>query len=172
MGCGYAHAVAARTWPEDVERVAAYLREGSVEARVEEFAEPTKTAEDAARAVGCSLGQIVKSLVFDCDDGAIVVLIPGDRRADRQKIAAAAGCGNAKIAGPDRVREVTGFEPGAVAPFPLPNVKAVYVDRNLLGHRVVWIGAGSTRHVAGLTPADLARLSHARPVDAVEAGEG
>jgi prolyl-tRNA editing enzyme YbaK/EbsC (Cys-tRNA(Pro) deacylase) len=151
-----------------VERVAAFLREASVEARLEEFSEPTKTAEDAARAVGCALGQIVKSLVFDCDDGAIVVLIPGDRRADREKIAAAAGCAKAKIAGPDRVREVTGFEPGAVAPFPLPDVRGVYVDRGLLGHRVVWIGAGSTRHVAGLTPADLTRLSKARPIDAAE----
>ncbi len=159
----------ARTWPDEVERVAAFLREGSVEARVEEFGEPTKTAEDAARAVGCSLGQIVKSLVFDCDERPILVMIPGDRRADREKIGAAAGCTKVKIAGPDRVREVTGFEPGAVAPFPLPNVSAVYVDRGLLGHRVVWIGAGSTRHVAGLTPADLIRLSQARPIDAAEA---
>lgn len=159
----------ARTWPDEVERVAAFLREGSVEARVEEFGEPTKTAEDAARAVGCSLGQIVKSLVFDCDERPILVMIPGDRRADREKIGVAAGCTKVKIAGPDRVREVTGFEPGAVAPFPLPNVSAVYVDRGLLGHRVVWIGAGSTRHVAGLTPADLIRLSQARPIDAAEA---
>jgi prolyl-tRNA editing enzyme YbaK/EbsC (Cys-tRNA(Pro) deacylase) len=161
--------VVARAWPPDVERVAAFLREASVEARVEEFSEPTKTAEDAARAVGCALGQIVKSLVFDCDARAIVVLVPGDRRADREKIATEAGCGRAKIAGPDRVREVTGFEPGAVAPFPLPREVGVYVDRGLLQHRVVWIGAGSTRHVAGLTPADLVRLSHARPIDAAEA---
>lgn len=161
--------MAARAWPEEVERVAAFLRAGAIEARVEEFSEPTKTAEDAARAVGCSLAQIVKSLVFDCDNGAIVVMVPGDRRADREKIAGAAGCTKAKIAGPDRVREVTGFEPGAVAPFPLSKVRAVYVDRNLLGHRVVWIGAGSTRHVAGLTPADLVRLAQAKTIDAVEA---
>jgi Cys-tRNA(Pro) deacylase len=161
--------VVARAWPPDVERVAAFLREASVEARVEEFSEPTKTAEDAARAVGCALGQIVKSLVFDCDERAIVVLVPGDRRADREKIAAEAGCRRAKIAGPDRVREVTGFEPGAVAPFPLPREVGVFVDRALLQHRVVWIGAGSTRHVAGLTPADLVRLSRAQPIDAAEA---
>ena len=159
----------ARAWPEAVERVAAYLRAASVEARVEEFAQPTKTAADAARAVGCALAQIVKSLVFDCDERAIVVLIPGDRRADREKIARTVGCAKAKIAGPERVREVTGFEPGAVAPFPLPTDVAVYVDRSLLAHRVVWIGAGSTRHVAGLTPTDLVRLSRAQPVDAVEA---
>jgi Cys-tRNA(Pro) deacylase len=169
MVAGTLARVSARTWPEEVERVAAFLREASVEARVEEFSEPTKTAEDAARAVGCGLAQIVKSLVFDCDADAVVVLIPGDRRADREKIAAAAGCEKAKIAGPERVREATGFEPGAVAPFPLPNVRAVYVDRGLLGHRVVWIGAGSTRHVAGLTPGDLVRLANAKTIDAAEA---
>src|SRR2546423_10852986 len=113
-------AVVTRSWPEEVEQVAAYLREAGVEARIEEFSEGTPTAEDAARAVGCGLSQIVKSLVFDCDGRPIVVLVPGDRRADRRKVAEAAGCSAAKIAGPDQVRAATGFEPGAVAPFPLP----------------------------------------------------
>jgi prolyl-tRNA editing enzyme YbaK/EbsC (Cys-tRNA(Pro) deacylase) len=54
------------TWPEPVERVSAYLAQMGVEARIEEFPEGTPTAADAARAVGCKLGQIVKSLVFDC----------------------------------------------------------------------------------------------------------
>jgi prolyl-tRNA editing enzyme YbaK/EbsC (Cys-tRNA(Pro) deacylase) len=157
-----------RSWPDDVERVAAFLREAGVEARVEEFRAGTPTAEDAARAVGCELGQIVKSLVFDCDGRALVVLVPGDRRADRAKIAAAAGCLKAKIAGPDRVVDATGFEPGAVAPFPLPGVDRVFVDRTLLQHRLVWVGAGSHRHMAVLTPSDLVRLARAEPMDAVE----
>ena len=157
-----------RSWPDDVERVAAFLREAGVESRVEEFRAGTPTAEDAARAVGCELGQIVKSLVFDCDGRALVVLVPGDRRADRAKIAAAAGCMKAKIAGPDRVVEATGFEPGAVAPFPLPGVDRIFVDRALLQHRLVWIGAGSQRHMAMLTPSDLVRLARAEPMDAVE----
>jgi Cys-tRNA(Pro) deacylase len=159
--------VVARAWPDEVERVAAFLREAGVEARVEEFAEGTPTAEDAARAVGCALAQIVKSLVFDCDGRAIVVLVPGDRRADRRKIAEAAGCRAAKIARADRVREATGFAPGAVAPFPLPRVESVLVDRSLLRHRVVWIGAGSERHMAAVAPPDLVRLARAEPVDVV-----
>jgi Cys-tRNA(Pro) deacylase len=159
--------VVARAWPDEVERVAAFLREAGVEARVEEFAEGTPTAEDAARAVGCALAQIVKSLVFDCDGRAIVVLVPGDRRADRRKIAEAAGCRAAKIAGPDQVKEATGFAPGAVAPFPLPRVESVLVDRSLLRHRVVWIGAGSERHMAAVTPPDLVRLARAEPADVV-----
>jgi prolyl-tRNA editing enzyme YbaK/EbsC (Cys-tRNA(Pro) deacylase) len=158
----------ARAWPDEVERVVAQLREAGVEARVEEFLEGTPTAEDAARAVGCALGQIVKSLVFDCDGRSIVVLVPGDRRADRRKVAVAAGCGSARIAGPEQVKAATGFEPGAVAPFPLPAVEAVYVERSLLQHRLVWVGAGSTRHMAAVTPADLVRLARAEPMDAVE----
>jgi prolyl-tRNA editing enzyme YbaK/EbsC (Cys-tRNA(Pro) deacylase) len=155
-------------WPEPVERVAAYLRAAGAEARLEEFELGTPTAQDAAAAAGCSLAQIVKSLVFDCDGRAVVVLVPGDRRADRRKVAEAARCPAARIAGPQRVLEATGFEPGAVAPFPLPRVDAVFIERSLLQHRVVWIGAGSPRHMAALGPAELARLAKATPMDAVE----
>ena len=157
----------AGSWPDEVERVAAYLRESGAESRIEEFADGTPTAEGAAKAVGCELAQIVKSLVFDCDGRSVLVLVPGDRRADKAKIAAAAACSKARIAGPEQVLEATGYEPGAVAPFPLRKVGAVYLDRSLLQHRIVWIGAGSTRHMAALTSTELLRLSRAVPIDAV-----
>jgi prolyl-tRNA editing enzyme YbaK/EbsC (Cys-tRNA(Pro) deacylase) len=160
--------VAAKAWPEPVERVTAYLREAGAEVRVEEFPDGTPTAQAAARAVGCELGQIVKSLVFDCDGRPIVVLVPGDRRADSEKIARGAGCRFARIAGAEEVTEATGFEPGAVAPFPLPRVERLFIDPTLLSHRVVWIGAGSERHMASLSPTELVRLSRARPMDVVE----
>jgi Cys-tRNA(Pro) deacylase len=161
--------VETRSWPEEVERVAAFLRESGAESRLEEFADGTPTAEDAAKAVGCELAQIVKSLVFDCDGRSILVLVPGDRRVDRAKIAAAAGCSKARIAGADQVRAATGFEPGGVAPFPLRQVEAVFLDRSLLGHPLVWIGAGSEKLMAALAPTELMRLSKAAPMDAVEA---
>ena len=154
-------------WPEPVERVASFLRHGGVEGRIEEFDAGTPTAEDAARAVGCKLGQIVKSLVFDCDGSPFVVLVPGDRRADTGKVARAAGCRRARVAGPEQVRAATGFEPGAVAPFPLPKISRVLVDRQLLVHDRVWIGAGSPSHMATLSPGDLVRLAKAEPMDAV-----
>jgi prolyl-tRNA editing enzyme YbaK/EbsC (Cys-tRNA(Pro) deacylase) len=157
-----------RAWPEPVERVTTYLREAGAEVRVEEFADGTPTAQAAARAVGCDLGQIVKSLVFLCDGRPVLALVPGDRRADSSKIAQAAGARSARIAGPQEVSDVTGFEPGAVAPFPLPRVEQAFIDATLLGHRVVWIGAGSDRHMASLSPAELVRLSRARPMDVVE----
>ena len=160
--------MATKSWPAAVQRVTAYLREAGAEVRVEEFPDGTPTAQAAARAVGCELGQIVKSLVFHCDGRAIVVLVPGDRRADSDKIARAAGCKFARIAGAEEVTEATGFEPGAVAPFPLPRVERLFIDPTLLGHPVVWIGAGSERHMASLAPTELVRLSRARPMDVVE----
>jgi Cys-tRNA(Pro) deacylase len=156
-------------WPEAVERVSGFLRQMGVEARIEEFSTGTPTAVDAARAVGSKLGQIVKSLVFDCDGRWVVVLVPGDRRADLEKIAAAAGAKQARIAKPDEVERATGFVAGAVAPFPLPNVDRVFVDRGLLAHKRVWIGAGSPSHMAAIAPGDLIRLARAQPMDAVEA---
>jgi prolyl-tRNA editing enzyme YbaK/EbsC (Cys-tRNA(Pro) deacylase) len=155
-------------WPEAVERVAAYLRQAGAEARLEEFPEGTPTARAAAEAVGCKLGQIVKSLVFECDGRPAVVLVPGDRRADSVKIASALGCEAATVAGADQVEAATGFAPGAVAPFPLPRVQNVLIERTLLAHDIVWIGAGSKRHMAGLSPTELVRLARARPIDAVE----
>jgi prolyl-tRNA editing enzyme YbaK/EbsC (Cys-tRNA(Pro) deacylase) len=153
-------------WPEPVQRVARALREGRVEARIEEFHEGTPTAADAAAATGASIDQIVKSLVFSCDGRAIVVMVPGDRRADTAKIAVAAGCERVKSVGAGAVEQLTGFSAGGVAPFPLPGIQTVLIERSLMAHEVVWIGAGSSRHMAALAPADLVRLARARPVDA------
>ena len=139
-----------------------------MEARLEELESGTATAEDAARAAGCSLGQVVKSIVVVCDGRPMVVLVPGDRRADLHKIAAAVGAAEARIARAAEVEQATGFAPGAVAPFPLPNVDRVLIDQHLLSHKTVWIGAGSESHLAALDPAALARLANAQPMDAVQ----
>ena len=160
--------MATREWPEAVERVSSYLREARAEVRLEEFPEGTPTAKHAAAAVGCELGQIVKSLVFDCDGHPVVALVPGDRRADSAKIAHAAGARFARIAGSEEVREATGFDPGAVCPFPLPRISAILVERTLLSQPVLWVGAGSERHMAALSPTELLRLSRGRPMDVVE----
>jgi prolyl-tRNA editing enzyme YbaK/EbsC (Cys-tRNA(Pro) deacylase) len=157
-----------RPWPEPVERVAAFLREAGAEARLEEFEGGTPTAAAAAEAVGCGLDQIVKSLVLVCDGTAVVALVPGDRRGDPGKVAAAVGAGSARIARAEEVQAATGFEPGAVSPFPLPAVERVLVERTLLSHPVVWVGAGSPSHMAALTPSELVRLARATPVDVVQ----
>jgi Cys-tRNA(Pro) deacylase len=158
---------AMRSWPEPVERVVRQMREANIEARVEEFPAGAATASDAARATGAKLQEIVKSLVFQCDGRSVLVMVPGDRRADSDKIARAAGCGEVKVASPAEVAEATGFSAGGVAPFPLTNVGLVLLERTLLAHEIVWIGAGTSRHMAALAPTDLVRLARARPVDAV-----
>jgi len=156
------------SWPEPVERVAAVLRAQGVDARIEEFPQGTTTAEAAADAVGCEPAQIVKTLVFVCDGLPVIALVPGDRRADAAKIAAAAGAGYARVAKRDEVLAATGFEPGGVAPFPVPLSVRVLMEREILRHELVWAGAGSPRHVVGIAPADAARLTSAEIVDLSE----
>jgi len=152
-------------WPEPVARVADVLKRSGVDARVEEFPEGTPTAGAAAKAVGSSRAQIVKSLLFVADGRPTLALVPGDRRADETKVAAAVGAKGARVARPDEVLAATGFEPGGVAPFPAPGVSQVLIAGELLLHDRVWIGAGSERHMAGLSPVDLVRLSGARSAD-------
>jgi Cys-tRNA(Pro) deacylase len=173
VGHGYIVAVSAdlapsEGWPEPVQRVSAFLKEAAAEARLEEFPVSAHTARAAADAVGCDLQRIVKSIVFEADGRAIVAMVPGDRRADAGKIATAVGAAAARTAGPDQVQAATGFAPGAVAPFPHRRVDRVLIERTLLAHEIVWIGAGSDRHMAGLAPAELIRLSRAEPVDIVQ----
>ena len=108
------------------------------------------TASAAADAVGCTLGQIVKTLVLLCDGSAVVALVAGDRRADTGKIARLLGVARASVAGSGEVVAATGFEPGAVAPFPLPGVETVLVDRSLLRHAIVWAGGGSSHHLVAI----------------------
>ncbi|HKT45801.1 MAG TPA: YbaK/EbsC family protein [Gaiellaceae bacterium] len=158
-----------KPWPESVERVASYLRVAAVDARLEEFPDGTPTAGDAARAIGCTRAEIVKSLVFVCDELPVLALVPGDKRADAQRLAVAAGARYARVARPDEVVSATGFAPGAVAPFPAPHVSRVLMDRSFLRHELVWIGAGSDRHMAGIAPPDLARLAKAEIGDLTEA---
>ncbi|MEP6892935.1 MAG: YbaK/EbsC family protein [Gaiellaceae bacterium] len=154
-------------WPESVERVAAFLREAGAEARLEELAGSGATAAEAAEAIGCELQQIVKSLVFICDGLPVAVLVPGDRRADRAKIARGAVAKGARAAGAEEVEAATGFVPGSVAPFPGGN-RRVLVEQTLLTESLVWVGGGSPRHMVALTPAELVRLTRGEPMDVVE----
>jgi Cys-tRNA(Pro) deacylase len=156
-----------RDWPEPVERVAAFLRQTGAEARIEELSAETATAQAAADAVGCTLGQVVKSLVVMCDASPVAVLIPGDRRADTGKVARLVDARRVSVAKPDEVVAATGFSPGSVSPFPLERVSVVLVERTLLRHRTLWVGAGSENHLASLAPAELVRLTRGRVEDVV-----
>jgi prolyl-tRNA editing enzyme YbaK/EbsC (Cys-tRNA(Pro) deacylase) len=155
-------------WPEPVERVAAFLRAAGAEARLEELGTDAPTAQAAADAIGCALDQIVKSLVFVCGEKAVIALVPGDRRADPARVARAAGVDHARVARPPEVVAATGFAPGAVAPFPPPVGVAIFVEQTMLSSAVVWVGAGSERHLAMLSPVELMRLTSGSAEDIVQ----
>ena len=152
-------------WPESVERVSAVLRKAAVDARIEEFGEGAHTAEDAARAIGCELDQIVKSVLLVCDGAYVLALVPGDRRADDDAVRAAVGADVVRVGKANEVRHATGFEPGGVAPFPQRAVTQTLMDRSFFGHEEVWIGAGSDSHMASIAPQELLNLTGAKTVD-------
>jgi prolyl-tRNA editing enzyme YbaK/EbsC (Cys-tRNA(Pro) deacylase) len=102
-----------------------------------------------------------------CGPKAVLALLPGDRRADPAKIARAVGEGEARVARPPEVVSTTGYAPGGVAPFPPPPGVPVLVERTILSSLVVWVGAGSERHMAMVSPLELVRLTRATTVDLV-----
>ena len=148
-----------------VERVRAHAKERGVERDVRRFPAGTRPAEDAARAIGCEVAQIVKSLVFLAAGDPVVVLVSGSDRVDESKLSAALGVSSARRATANEAREATGFVVGGVPPFghraPLP----VIVDDGLLSHEVVWAAAGLPDAVFPIAPGDLVRLSGATEAD-------
>jgi prolyl-tRNA editing enzyme YbaK/EbsC (Cys-tRNA(Pro) deacylase) len=123
-------------WPEQVERIAAFLRESEAVGQLEELAEGVSSAP----------GPVARAETFDCDGWTIVALLPDDRDVDRSRLARRAGCTELR-----RVED---------RPFPYQGTR-VLVDRSLLALRRVWLEAGSPRHVLGLGPRQLLRLTRA-----------
>ncbi len=141
------------------------LRAAGLDVEIREFPAGTRTAEDAARALGTTVAQIVKALVFLADDRPVLALVSGANRLDEGKLAAACGAQRVVKADADRVRSATGFVIGGVPPlghrWPLP----VYLDRDLLAHEIVYAAAGAPTAVFPVTPADLWRVTGAQVVD-------
>ena len=135
------------------------LAESGLEVRVQELVDSARTAQDAAYAIGCSLGQIVKSLVFKTRYTArpILVLASGTTRVDTRKLRRLVG---EKIgqASADFVRNQTGFAIGGVAPVGHPAPLKTFVDRELLQHETVWAAAGTPHAVFMCTPQFLQTL--------------
>ena len=127
------------------------------------FPEGTKTAADAAAAIGVEVGQIVKSLVFLVDGAPVMALVAGDNRLSERKLAAACGGGVVGRADADAVRAATGFPIGGVPP--LGHSLPVYVDETLLRWDVVWAAAGTWTDNFAISPSDLVRVSGGRVVD-------
>jgi prolyl-tRNA editing enzyme YbaK/EbsC (Cys-tRNA(Pro) deacylase) len=126
-----------------------------LELDVRRFPEGTKTAPDAARAVGCEVGQIVKSLVFVADGEPLLALTSGDNRADVGRLAALVGAGEVRRASPEEAREATGFAIGGTPPFGFPRLVRVLMDEDLLRYPEVWAAAGTPDSVFRIGPEAL-----------------
>jgi prolyl-tRNA editing enzyme YbaK/EbsC (Cys-tRNA(Pro) deacylase) len=130
-------------------RVQAALDALGLDIKVHAFAEPTSTAPEAAAAIGCELGAIVKSLCFLVDDRPVLVLAAGDRRVDSKALRQIYGVSKrkCKIADPETVERVTGFRVGGVPPLGHPQPLATLIDRSLSRYETVYAAAGSSNTI-------------------------
>jgi prolyl-tRNA editing enzyme YbaK/EbsC (Cys-tRNA(Pro) deacylase) len=146
----------------NVRRVVDAARGAGLPIEVVRFPDGTRTAEDAARAVGCSVGQIVKSLVFIVDGDPVVALVAGSDRLDPARLATATGGSLARRADGDEVRAATGYAIGGVPPLGHARALPVVIDERLLAHAEVWAAAGLPDAVFRVAPLDLERAAGAR----------
>ena len=143
----------------NVVRVVSAAKERGLEIETKRFPEGTKTAADAAAAIGVTVGQIVKSLVFGVDGEIVMALVSGSNQLDEKKLALAAGGSKCARVDADAVREATGFPIGGVPPFGHSKQLRVFVDPDLLQYDEVWAAAGTWNDVFGAAPADIVRVA-------------
>jgi Cys-tRNA(Pro) deacylase len=143
----------------NVQRVSDAARTLGLDIDVHTFPEGTKTAADAAAAIGVEVGQIVKSLIFAVDGEVVVAYVSGSNQLDERKLAALAGGRKSGRVDADTVRTATGYPIGGVPPFGHATTLRMFVDEDLLAFDEVWAAAGTWNDVFPLTPDDLVRAS-------------
>jgi prolyl-tRNA editing enzyme YbaK/EbsC (Cys-tRNA(Pro) deacylase) len=151
-----------------IERFTEAARGLGVEPRIRRFPEGTKTAADAAKAIGCDVAQIVKSLVFTADGRPVIAFTSGANRVDPEKLARVAGASVARRATPEEARVATGFAVGGTPPFGHPVPVASFLDPALLAFQEIWAAAGTPDTVFPLTPSQLQRATGAEMADFTE----
>jgi prolyl-tRNA editing enzyme YbaK/EbsC (Cys-tRNA(Pro) deacylase) len=143
-------------------RFAAALEElglGELHSRIRRFPDATRTAAEAAAAIGCELSQICKSLIFAADRVPVLVLMDGASRVDVERVREELGAEAVTRAKADVVRETTGYAIGGVPPFGHRTRTRVLADRSLLEHDLVWAAAGTPHTVFPMEPKTL--IAHA-----------
>ena len=143
----------------NVSSVVSAAKERGLEINTKRFPEGTKTAADAAAAIGVAVGQIVKSLVFGVDGEIVMALVSGSNQLDEKKLALAAGGAKCARVDADAVREATGFPIGGVPPFGHTTQLRVFVDPDLLQYDEVWAAAGTWNDNFGANPNDIVRVA-------------
>ena len=149
-------------------KVLAAARRLGLAIEVHHFPEGTRTAQEAAQAVGASLGQIAKSMVFMASGKPVLVLTSGPNRVDAGKVAQHLGARQVRRASPDEVKQATGFAIGGVPPFGHIRKLTVLFDRDLLQFETVWAAAGTPNAVFPIEPKRLAEASGAVVADIKE----
>ena len=149
------------------QKVADAARALGLSVEIVEFEETTRTAQDAAHAIGCQVAQIVKSLLFIVDDQPVMALVSGVNRLDERKLATLRGVGRKQVerADADVAKAATGFSIGGVPPFGHTSRLPVYVDEDLTRFDVVWAAAGTPFAVFAITPEELVQASQATVAD-------
>lgn len=150
------------------QRVAAALQALGVKTRVIEFHQSTRTAREAAAAIGTTVGQIVKSLVFLADGRPVLALVSGANRLDVAKLRRAVGAEQVERADADAVRAATGYAIGGVPPVGLAQAVPVLLDRELLAYDLVYAAAGTPCAVFAVAPEVLQEVTAARVIDLAE----
>jgi len=143
----------------NVVRVVEAARALGLEIVPRRFPDGTKTAADAAAAIGVELGQIVKSLIFAVDGEVVLAYVSGANQLDEKKLALAAGGLKCARVDADVVRQATGFPIGGVPPFGHSTQLRVFVDPDLLQYDEVWAAAGTWNDNFGASPADIVRVA-------------
>lgn len=151
---------------KSLKRVEAALEKAGLRVQIREMDESTRTAEDAARAVGCEVDQIAKSIIFCGKDSGHVVLFltAGGNRVDADKATAVAGQALGK-ADANQIRAETGFAIGGVSPVGHLAQLETWLDPKLQEFDEIWAAAGTPRHVFAISPADLLRITGAKLAD-------
>ena len=149
------------------QKVADAARALGLSVEIVEFAETTRTAQDAAQTIGCQVAQIVKSLLFIVNGQPVMALVSGVNRLDERKLATLRGVGRKQVerADADTAKAATGFSIGGVPPFGHTSRLPVYVDEDLTRFDVVWAAAGTPFAVFAITPEELVRASQASVAD-------
>ena len=152
----------------NAQRVVDFASGAGLSIEVHEFPDGTRTAADAAAAIGVGVGQIVKSLVFLADGVPVVALVSGANQLDEAKLAMSAGASSTGRASAEQVRDATGYPVGGVPPFGHSSVLRTFVDEDLLAFDVVWAAAGTPHLNFALTPSQLVELSGGAVADLAE----
>ena len=144
--------------------------EHDLDLSAEEFPEGTKTAADAAEALGCDVAQIASSIVFTTADEPVVVITSGANRVSESKLAETLGVDGDAVgmADPEEVREAVGYSIGGVPPFCHDGDVPTYMDEDLLAHETVWAAAGTPKAVFPIDPERLCEVADAEPADVAE----